>query len=581
MLPEPTESPWPPRDPARRDRYGSSVRENTAIDQLAEDHTRALIAASPLTATLLGVPGADHLFDDLSPSGHEARAELNRTTVAALALLTPADATDEVTAASMRDRLGLELESFEAGDHERDLNNIASPVQAVRDIFDLMPATTAADWATIAARMSALPAALAGYTETLRAGIRHGRTPARRQVALAVTETAGLADPKDSFFTSFAASAAPDGAAPTGELADALTQGAADARRAYADLSAFLRDELAEHAVEQDAVGRERYQRASRSFLGSTIDLDETYEWGVAELARITAEQEELAREIAGPDATVADAVAALDADPSRRLVGTAALRAWMQEKADEAIARLNGVQFDIPEPLLTIECMIAPTQSGGIYYTGPTDDWSRPGRMWWSVPPEVTEFNTWRELTTVYHEGVPGHHLQIGQAVYNADELNWWRRQICWLSGHGEGWALYAERLMEEFGFLTDAGDRFGMLDSQRLRATRVVLDLGVHLGKPAFEQYGGGVWDYDKAWQLMKDNVNMDDGFLRFELNRYMGWPGQAPSYKVGQRLWEQIRADSAAAQGESFSLRDFHHRALNLGSVPLDVLRAALLG
>ena len=105
----------------------------------------------------------------------------------------------------------------------------------------------------------------------------------------------------------------------------------------------------------------------------------------------------------------------------------------------------------------------------------------------------------------------------------------------------------------------------------------------LRVHLGKPAFEQYGGGVWDYDKAWALLQDNVNMDEASLRFELNRYMGWPGQAISYKVGQRLWEQIRAEASAqasARGEEFSLRDFHSRALKLGSVPLSVLRDALV-
>ena len=201
---------------------------------------------------------------------------------------------------------------------------------------------------------------------------------------------------------------------------------------------------------------------------------------------------------------------------------------------------------------------------------------------MWWSVPDGVNEFTTWRELTTVYHEGAPGHHLQHALALANP-ELNQWRRHGLWVSGHGEGWALYAERLMDEFGYLTDAGDRFGMLDSQRLRATRVVVDLGVHLGKPAFEQYGGGVWDYDKAWALLQDNVNMDEASLRFELNRYMGWPGQAISYKVGQRLWEQIRAEASAqasARGEEFSLRDFHSRALKLGSVPLSVLRDALV-
>ena len=104
------------------------------------------------------------------------------------------------------------------------------------------------------------------------------------------------------------------------------------------------------------------------------------------------------------------------------------------------------------------------------------------------------------------------------------------------------------------------------------------LVLDLGVHLGKPAFEQYGGGTWDYDKAWQLMKDNVNMDEASLRFELNRYMGWPGQAISYKVGQRLWEQARDEAARRDG--FDIKDFHRRALDLGSVGLDVLRDALL-
>ncbi|MFT3876219.1 MAG: DUF885 domain-containing protein [Propioniciclava sp.] len=557
------------------------MRAATPIDHIADQHTQHLVQASPLLATALGVPGSDHLLDDLSPDAHAAHADLNRRTLDALAAAVPQDAIDEVTVAAMRDRLGLELESFEAGDHLTDLNNIASPLQQVRNGFDLMPHSTADHWAAIAARMSAAPAAMRQYAATLREGACAGRFPARRQVELGIAEAQELAD-DSSFFVTFAASARPDGAAPSAALEADLARGVSDARAAYAGLARFLRDELAPHAPAPDAVGRERYARASRLFVGARIDLDETYAWGIEELARITAEQEALAATIAGPGASVADAVAALDADPSRTLHGTGALREWMQATADEAIAALDGVHFDIAEPLRTIECMIAPTQSGGIYYTGPTDDFSRPGRMWWSVPAGVTTFNTWREKTTVYHEGVPGHHLQLGQAVYNAAELNWWRRQICWLSGHGEGWALYAERLMEEFGFLDDAGDRFGMLDAQRLRATRVVLDLGVHLGKPAFGRYGGGVWDHNKAWALMKDNVNMDDGFLRFELNRYLGWPGQAPSYKVGQRLWEDIRAAAASAaraRGEEFSLKDFHSRALNLGSLPLDVLRDQL--
>jgi hypothetical protein len=247
-----------------------------------------------------------------------------------------------------------------------------------------------------------------------------------------------------------------------------------------------------------------------------------------------------------------------------------------MQQLSDTAIEKLGATHFDIAPELRKLECMIAPTQHGGIYYTGPTDDFSRPGRMWWSVPAGVEEFNTWRETTTVYHEGVPGHHLQVAQAIYNRGELNSWRRQA-WSSGHGEGWALYAERLMADLGFLDDPGDRLGMLDGQRMRAARVVLDIGVHLGKKRLD--GTGAWDFDYALDFMGRNVNMSKEFVFFEVNRYFGWPGQAPSYKVCQRVWEQIRDEAKARAGDDFDIKAFHKKALDLGGLPLDTLRRAM--
>src|SRR5690606_6779614 len=259
----------------------------------------------------------------------------------------------------------------------------------------------------------------------------------------------------------------------------------------------------APRASDDDAVGRELYTVHSRRFLGAEVDLDETYEWGLEELARVRAEQEQVAREVL-PGASVAEAVAFLERDGTRKLVGTEALRAWMQETADAAVAALGGTHFDIPEPVRRIECMIAPTTSGEIYYTAPSDDFSRPGRMWWSVPEGVGAFDTWRELTTVYHEGVPGHHLQVGQAVYNRTQLNSWRRLLAGTSGHAEGWALYAERLMEELGYLDDPAARLGMLDGQRMRAARVVLDIGVHLGKRRPDSYQK--WDADYALDFMR---------------------------------------------------------------------------
>jgi uncharacterized protein (DUF885 family) len=196
-------------------------------------------------------------------------------------------------------------------------------------------------------------------------------------------------------------------------------------------------------------------------------------------------------------------------------------------------------------------------------------------------VPKGITEFNTWRERTTVYHEGVPGHHLQVAQTVYRSNLLNRWRRIASWVSGHGEGWALYAERLMADLGFLDDPADFLGMLDAQSMRAARVVLDIGIHCGLPAPAEVGGGEWDYDKAWAFLAAHCRMNEGFRRFELDRYLGWPGQAPSYKIGERIWLQLREDARAKAGPAFDLRQFHRSALDVGSVGLDVLRGAVLG
>jgi len=562
-------------------------RDASPIDAIADAYVATSATLDPLAATAMGIAGHDHEMTDLSPAGHAARAEAARSTLVALDAHAPSDATDEVTLAAMQERLGLELELDAAGETLADLNNIASPVQGLRDVFDLMPTGSIEGWENIAARLGALPDAVDGYVESLRESAARGRVAAIRQVRDAIAQAGELADPTTSFFTSFvhgpAVDIVLDDSSSCSLVRAELERGATAARAAYATLTAFLRDELAPQAPAADAAGRDRYALWSRYFLGATVDLEETYQWGLEELARVVDEQERVAAQIAGPGATVDQAVAVLDADPALTLHGTAELRAWMQETSDAAIAALNGTHFDIPVPVQTLECLIAPTHNGGIYYTGPSDDFSRPGRMWWSVPPSVTTFNTWREKTTVYHEGVPGHHLQVGQAVYQRDTLNTWRRLASWTSGHGEGWALYAERLMADLGFLDNPGDRLGMLDGQRMRAARVVLDIGVHLGLAAPARWGGGTWDADKAWTFLRANVNMPEAFVRFELHRYLGWPGQAPSYKIGQRLWEQARDDAAAAtraRGEAFDLREFHARALNLGSLPLDVLRTALV-
>jgi len=546
------------------------------IDDIADRHVAQFAEIDPVGATAIGLAGYDHRMNDLSPAGFAAHYDLDQATIAALNAATAAGEREQVAKDAMLERLTVSSELYSSGATNSELNVIASWVQQVREIFDLMPLDGEEALRNLAARMAGVPAAYAGLALTYREAAASGQVAARRQVAACAAQCAQWSAPGSDFYTGLVGRTNA-----TGTLRADLERAAVAASAATAELGAFLSSELLPLAPEPDAAGRERYALASRAFLGATIDLEEAYAWGWSEVMRIEEEMRRLAGKIV-PGGNVADAVAALDADPARQIFGPENLRDWMQAFADQTIAELNGTHFDIPEPALRLQCMIAPTSAGGIYYTGPSEDWSRPGQMWWSLPDAEDVFPTWKEVTTIYHEGVPGHHLQTAQAVFLRDRLNRWQRLMCWVSGHGEGWALYAERLMDELGYLTDPGNRLGMLDAQLLRAARVVVDLGVHLELPIPADSGwhpGEIWNADLAWQYLRSRVQVPQEMLRFELNRYLGWPGQAPSYKLGERIWLQAREEVRQRKGADFNLKEFHSQALALGSVGLDLLREAL--
>jgi uncharacterized protein (DUF885 family) len=513
----------------------------------------------------MGIAGHDDEITDYSPEGVTARVEAARGALRELDGVAAEDDTDAVTIAAMRERLGVLIELHEAGLDVGELNVIASPLQTMRDVFDLMATDADDDWALIGRRLSRLPERVAGYAQALRAAVASGHAPAVRQVTRAIEQAGQI----QQLFIDMVANAAPGNAT----LHDELQQHAAAAAQAYSDLARVLGDDVAPYARLDDAFGRDAYRLLSRGFLGATVDLDDTYQWGLSQLESIVAEQESIAHRLY-PGTSVTAALRRLDDEDRYVVRGVEALQLWMQDLSDRAVDSLADTHFDIAPPLRRLECRIAPTHTGGIYYTGPSEDLTRPGRMWWSVPHGVDTFHTWQETTTVFHEGVPGHHLQIGRAVVLADRLNRWRRLGCWVSGHGEGWALYAERLMAELGWLDDAGNRMGMLDAQRFRAARVVIDIGVHCAMTAPD---GGTWDAQKAWTFLQSHSAMTEEHLKFELDRYLGWPGQAPSYAIGQRIWQQVRDEM---RGRGLSLKEFHSRALDLGGLPLEVLRSALL-
>ena len=550
------------------------------IDQISESYLESYAELAPTSATFMGIAGHDHQLPDYTPAGYEALVELTSRTVADASAVQTSSPREEVAKDALLERLGLELERYEAGVPQSQLNAISSVPAEVRQVFDLMPTATQDDWETIAIRLNLVGTTLDGFRESLLDQAAAGRVSAARQVQDVASRIASWTGADgDDFFAGLAAKA------PDSPVKATVEAAAASARKAYDQFGQWLTTDILPQAPSRDACGREVYELASRDFLGAAVDLEETYAWGWEELARIEGEMQTIASSLNDGNRSIEAVAELLDNDPARKIHGKEAFRDWMQQLADAAVEELAGTHFEIPDAIKRIECMIAPTSDGSIYYTPPSEDLTtRPGRMWWAVPNGVEDFATWREVTTVYHEGVPGHHLQVAQTMLRTDQLNRWLRVGCWVSGQGEGWALYAERLMEELGYLEEPGARLGMLDAQGFRAARVIIDIGMHLELeiPRDNPFGwrpGERWNAELGFEFLRAHSRMETEFLKAELNRYLGWPGQAPSYKVGERIWLQAREEAKQRKGAAFDLQTFHRDALNLGSIGLDPLRRAL--
>ncbi|MGY1665366.1 DUF885 domain-containing protein [Geodermatophilus sp. SYSU D00696] len=554
--------------------------------QVADRYVDAVCDLDPIVATSLGTRPGDDRLPDLSPDGLAAEADLTRRTLAELDAVLAADpalADDPVErrcARLLRERLGAELAAHEAGEGFRALSNLFSPVHSVRQVFLLMPTATEDDWSVVARRMARIPEAYRGYLDTLREGARRGLLVAPRQVSTVVGQLdEWLSGP---FFGGLAASG-PE--ARRGELEAA----ARSADAAVAEVRDFLRDTYLPQAQHTpDAVGRDRYALAARrwngSDLGSGDGLEEAYAWGWAEHRRILAEQRAEA-EALRPGSTPREAMAWLD-EHGPAVDGVEAVRQRLQAMMDEAIAALDGTHFDLAEPVRRVEAMIAPPGSAAApYYTRPALDFSRPGRTW--LPTLGRErFPLWDLVSIWYHEGVPGHHLQLAQWVYVSRDLSTYQTSLGSVSANVEGWALYAERLMDELGYLTEPGARMGYLDAQQLRAIRVVIDIGMHLRLPvpddaegALAAHRGQPWTPELARAFAGDHLGSDPAFLDSELVRYLGLPGQAISYKLGERAWLAGRAAAQRARGADFDLKAWHMAALSQGSLGLDDLEAEL--
>ncbi|WP_370422103.1 DUF885 domain-containing protein [Streptomyces sp. QH1-20] len=546
--------------------------------QVADAHVDALIALDPITGTYLGDRESSPRLPDFSPAGQEAVADLFRATLSRLAdaeRLPGAERDVERRCGRLlRERLTAQLAVHEAEEGLRSVSNLSSPLHSVRKIFTVTPTETEEDWAAVAERLRAVPGAFAGYRESLALGLDRklpGGPRATRTVIGQLTEWVGA---DRGWFQEFAA-AGPD------PLRRELDDAAAKATAAVAGLRDWLRVVYAP-AIDgaPDTVGRERYARWARYFNGTDLDLDEAYAYGWSEYHRLLAEMRTEAEKIlsgAGPW----EALAHLDAHGSH-IEGVEETRLWLQKLMDEAIEALDGTHFELAAPLKVVESRIAPAGSAAApYYTGPSEDFSRPGRTWLPTM-GATRFPVYDLVSTWYHEGVPGHHLQIAQWVHVADRLSRYQATIGKVSANLEGWALYAERLMDELGFLPDPERRLGYLDAQMMRACRVIVDIGMHLELriPADSPFHPGErWTPELAQDFFGRHSSRPAAFVESELTRYLSLPAQAIGYKLGERAWLRGRENARVARGASFDAKAWHMAALSQGPLGLDDLEDEL--
>jgi uncharacterized protein (DUF885 family) len=553
-----------------------SPAKNGRLHSFGEEVLGGICRLDPVLASEMGIRGFEAEMTDYSPEGIEARARLFRDALSQLVAVPICSHSDEVTARFIAQHLRSRIGLADAGEDYRELRNMFGPAQGPAECFDSMARDSVADWDNIAARLELVPGALEGMKATLEVGRRRGLVAARRQ-ALAVADQA-LIWAGDSGATSRFASLTVDyrsRADAADSLASRLEKGADAAARAYGEFGRYLRNEYCEDALEADAVGPERYRAWAAYTVGADVDPEASYEWAWAEFARLAADRDATGAKVL-PDADLAGVLRYLNQESSLALDNPNAYIRWHQEQLDRAMEALSGTHFDIPDGLRFCEAVIPPTGGAAApYYTAPTVDGSVAGRICFPIAGR-SRFPLWSEQTTSFHEGVPGHHLQVGLITLYGDDINPLRRFL-FSSAYSEGWALYAERLCDELGWFDRPEFRLGFICAQLLRAARVIVDIGLHLDLPIPSGqpfHSGERWTPELAGTFLAQETGFDKAFISSEIVRYLGWPSQAIGYKLGERAWLEGR-DRARRNNPGFGLQAFHTAALAAGPLGLDQL------
>ena len=543
--------------------------------RLAAEEWAWRLGEFPQLATSIGDASHDDRLERVDAASRAARLARWHETRAALAAIPVA----EMSTAARIDRAVYEnqlhglIAAIESHADRMPLNSDSSFHGPLVDLCDAQPLHDAADYRRYLARLADIPRFMDEHVALMREGLATGYTvpqvvlEGRDQPLAAI---AGLADAAATPFWK------PFAAFPPGVPADAHDALRAQARRvideqvlpAYRALLAFLRETYVPGARPTTAAcdlpdGDAFYAAQIRHYTTLDLSADEIHERGRLEVARILAEMEDVKRD-AGFDGDLQAFLRFLRSEPqfyARSPQELLAHASWIAKRVDGLLPRFFGVLPRQPYGVAPVPDEIAPFYTTGRYVPAP-----RPtgfAGMYWVNTHALESRALYTLPALTLHEAVPGHHLQIALAAERADQPAF--RRHSFVDAFGEGWALYAEHLGDEMGVYLTPYEQFGRLTYEMWRAARLVVDTGLHARR----------WSRDDARAYLLAHTALNAHEVATEVDRYISWPGQALSYKIGEIRIRELRAHARQRLGAAFDLRAFHDAVLALGSVPLGVL------
>jgi uncharacterized protein (DUF885 family) len=549
-------------------RSGDAV--NRELRELADEYWEYLMESRPMEAHELGDYRYMDRTEDASRAGEDADIVRRRDFASRARSFEPASLSsdDRVT----RETLIFECESIADVKEMRQEEFGIDPIFGLQSVFEIMIPQMSVETPEHADKMltkySAIAAMIDQHTERLREGVASGRVNAEFAVKSTIEQIdAMLAKPipDDAFLKAQMPDDYDDAAIEAWKIrASTIIEN--EIRPAFARYRDVIRDEVGPIARPDERAGLFAlpdgdlvYSRLITRYTTLPMQAAEIHEIGRQQIDRLAEEYVEIAGPILGTT-SLEEIFAALREDPELHHTSGADVVA----QSEEAFAAAKAAMGDWFGRLPKSDCVVQETKHGAIaFYLGPAEDGSREGTFFMNTA-DPTSWGTFEVQATAFHEGIPGHHLQIAIAQELGDSIPAFRRNG-FISAYGEGWGLYTERLADEMGLYSSDLDRVGMLQADSMRACRLVVDTGMHaLG-----------WSRQQGIDYMAANSPMSMHSIVGEIDRYLSMPGQALSYMIGRIEIQRIRSEAEAAMGDRFDIKGFHDTVLASGNVPLETL------